>query len=625
MSGNLNTSIRIQALVKGLEDVAAMTAELQALAAEGAQSIPDPTTELRTGAGEATGALHEAADATDQVGDSAEQAADDTAALQAALVKVAAAGAGVLALAGTLKAVALESMEADTRQRKLEGVVRATGGAAGFTAEQIHDMASELALATLGSIQGFEDAAAALLTFKTVSGQSFARALELSQDLASVMGGDTKSAALQLGKALEDPARGLSALTRSGVSFTEQEQELIKSLAEAGETAQAHGVILDKVAEQVGGVAREMAGGLAGALDTVGQRFEELKVKSGDALQPALIAVANQISDALEFLAENLDTVATLAGVVGAAAVGNLAVKGVAAATAYAQAMTVATVASAGLAAAQSRLAITGKAAFASLPVAVFATVAFAAAELSGGLDELRENAERLQEAEDSLAETQDKLAAKYREISAETGVAIKSKQDFDAAIEAGTIVFDKATDSWIKGAGGIKLVATEAEAARFKLEEMQAEFMKMRAEGENTAAALRKVINAADISDTGGIGKLLGDLELLRKSALATGEQIQVALGDRLAQLSANELREFGIQAEMALGRGKESAQALADVNDLVLAASFEKLGITAETALGRISPAAQEAIGSTLSSSRWKKGKSAPSNPRSPSRWRS
>lgn len=607
MASNLETSIKIQALVKGLEDVAAMTAELQALVAEGGQSIPDPTEDLRSGAGETTGVLHETAGAVEQVGDSSEQAADDTAALQAALVKVTAAAAGVLALAGALKTVALESMEADTRQRKLEGVVRATGGAAGFTAEQIHDMASELALATLGSIQGFEDAAAALLTFKSVTGQAFERALELSQDLASVMGGDTKSAALQLGKALEDPAHGLTALTRSGVSFTETEQELIKSLAEAGETAKAHGLILDKVAEQVGGVAREMAGGLAGALDTLGQRFEELKVKSGDALQPALISITNQLSGALEFLAENLDTVATLAKTVGTVAVVALAGKAATAARAYAGALTTATVATTALTAATHGLAAAGRTAFASgallataWPVAVFAGVAYAVAELSGGLDELREDSERLKAAQDSLAETEDKLAARYRKLSTETGVAIKNKKDFDAAIKAGTIVWDEATTSWKAGAGAIKLVATEAEAARFKLAEVQAEFMKMRADGEGTAAALKKIIGAADLSDVGGIAKLLADLELLRKSALATGEQIQTALGDRLAQLSANELREFGVMAQMAFGQGEESAQALADINDLVLAASFEKLGITAETALGKISPAAQEAIGS-------------------------
>jgi hypothetical protein len=605
MAGNLETSIKIQALVKGLEDVAAMTAELQALAAEGGQSIPDPTEDLRSGAGETSGALRETAGAAEQVGDSAEQAAADTAALQAALVKVAAAGAGVLALAGALKTVALESMEADTRQRKLEGVVRATGGAAGFTAEQIHDMASELALATLGSIRGFEDAAAALLTFKSVTGQAFERALELSQDLASVMGGDTKSAALQLGKALEDPAHGLSALTRSGVSFTEQEQELIKSLAEAGETAKAHGLILDKVAEQVGGVAREMAGGLAGALDTLGQRFEELKVKSGDALQPALINITNQLSGALEFLAENLDTVATLAETVGTVAVVALAGKAATAARAYAGALTTATVATAALAAVTHGLAAAGRAAFASgtllasaWPVAVFAGVAYAVAKLSGGLDELQEDSERLAQAQESLAETSGRLADRYREISTATGISVKNAKDFNAAVAAGRIAWDDAAGSWKAGAGAIKLVATEAEAARFKLEKVQAEFMKMRAEGEGTAAALKKVISAADISDVGGIAKLLADLELLRKSALATGEQIQTALGDRLAQLSANELREFGIMAQMALGQGEESAQALAEINDLVLAASFEKLGITAETALGKISPAAQEAI---------------------------
>ncbi|MFN3985744.1 MAG: hypothetical protein ACK4KV_09640, partial [Rhodocyclaceae bacterium] len=200
MANNLEVALKIRALADGLEEVAAMTRELEDLTAAGNEQIPDNTGELRAGAVDTSGAMRDAAsatgemsDAAEDVGDAAEESAPRMSVLSASIAKAVAAGVGLSALVATLRSFAEEAMDADTRGRKLEGVVRATGGAAGFTAEEIRKMSSELALATLGSIKGFEDAAAALLTFRTISGDTFARSLELAQDLAEVMGGDAKS------------------------------------------------------------------------------------------------------------------------------------------------------------------------------------------------------------------------------------------------------------------------------------------------------------------------------------------------------------------------------------------------------------------------------------------------
>ncbi|WP_020411285.1 hypothetical protein [Microbulbifer variabilis] len=89
------------------------------------------------------------------------------------------------------------------------------------------------------------------------------------------MGGDAKSAALQLGKALEDPASGLTALKRSGVSFTETEKEQIRTMQASGQVAEAQRFILAKLAQQVGGAGSGEAGGLAGQVDTLSQNWQE--------------------------------------------------------------------------------------------------------------------------------------------------------------------------------------------------------------------------------------------------------------------------------------------------------------------------------------------------------------
>lgn len=182
---------------------------------------------------------------------------------------------------------AVDSAEAlDAQMRKLEAVIQATGGAAGLTAKDIDDMARRLDEATLGSAEGFRDAAAQLLTFKSIGKDAFETTLLLAQDLAAAGFGNLSSNAVQLGKALEDPVKGLSALAESGVTFTKDQQNVIKVLMETGRAAEAQGVILKAVAGQVGGTAAAMGGGLSGAVDLVNKRFKDLQEKLGAAVLP---------------------------------------------------------------------------------------------------------------------------------------------------------------------------------------------------------------------------------------------------------------------------------------------------------------------------------------------------
>ncbi|MFN3988531.1 MAG: hypothetical protein ACK4KV_23900 [Rhodocyclaceae bacterium] len=412
-----------------------------------------------------------------------------------------------------------------------------------------------------------------------------------------------KSAALQLGKALEDPERGLTALTRAGVSFSEAEQEMIKGLVESGRLLEAQGIILDKVAGQVGGVAREMAGGLAGAMDTVSQRAEEVRVRLGAAMQPGLIVIANQISGALEGLADNLDNIATLAEIAGSVAVAALAGKAVLAARAYAASINIATTSTIALTVATNGLAAAGKGAFATgklvaaaWPVAVFAGAAYAMAKLSGGLDELRRDAEALADAEESLADTQARSAERFREISAETGVVVRNIRELTLAVDSGRIAWDAAAGTWVRVRSAMESIS--ASSPRPALEAVRQEMELLAARGPETAAALERIMKSADIGSSDGIKALVADLDLLQQSVLATGEQIDTALRKRLESLTTKELQEFRIQAEIAFSGAADAAERLAQVNDGILAVSLAKLGINAAAALGTISPAAQEAI---------------------------
>jgi hypothetical protein len=203
----------------------------------------------------------------------------------ASTAMIAAAAAGTLLGAALGAGLAASIREAEQFERlglRTEAVIRATGGAAGLSAQQIREMSQELARGTLASTEGVEAASQKLLTFRTVAGDTFGRTLRAAQDLAAVGFGTLDSAIVQLGKALENPIAGVSALAEVGVSFSAAQKGVIKSLVETGEAAEAQRIILAAVEQQVGGAGSAEAGGLAGAYDTLSQNAQEFLVRVGN-------------------------------------------------------------------------------------------------------------------------------------------------------------------------------------------------------------------------------------------------------------------------------------------------------------------------------------------------------
>jgi hypothetical protein len=158
--------------------------------------------------------------------------------------------------------------EAAQAQAKVEQAIRSTGGAAGFTAEQLAGFAREFQNVTRfdgDDILG--DVTAQLLTFTNVSGEAFRRAQEAVLNISTVMKTDLKSTAIQVGKALNDPIKGLAGLGRAGIQFSEDQKATIKTLVETGEVAKAQAMILDELAVQFGGQAEASAKAGLGFLD----------------------------------------------------------------------------------------------------------------------------------------------------------------------------------------------------------------------------------------------------------------------------------------------------------------------------------------------------------------------
>ena len=174
------------------------------------------------------------------------------------------------------------------------------------------------------------------------AGGAFDRTTMAALDLAAAGFGTAESNAIQLGKALNDPVKGLSALTRSGVTFTEAEQDKIKALVESGKQLEAQEMILAAIEKQVGGTAEATADSSA----KMSLGFADLKETLGLALLPAFDALNGYLAGFASWAGKNTKLILVLGGVIGglAAAIvaANIAIKAYVAITAIVKAATVA-------------------------------------------------------------------------------------------------------------------------------------------------------------------------------------------------------------------------------------------------------------------------------------------
>lgn len=169
-----------------------------------------------------------------------------------------------------------------------QGLV-STGGAAGFTLDQLTNKASELQSKTIfGDESILNDVTAQFLTFNKIQGDVFDRGQGLALDLATRLGGDLKGASIQLGKALQDPISGITALSRSGVTFSEEQKKVIKALTESGRLAEAQTVILDELEQQYGGSAQAAAEAGSGGWQNIANTFGDVQEKIGGLINEAL-------------------------------------------------------------------------------------------------------------------------------------------------------------------------------------------------------------------------------------------------------------------------------------------------------------------------------------------------
>ena len=236
------------------------------------------------------------------IGKSGEQAAaglDKAGASTARMVTAVKATAAVLGgLVTDIGLVIKNTMEAERVDAQLEARLKSTAGAAGMTKQALDDLAAAQARKTTFDDEAIKSAESMLLTFTKIHADVFPRAIDAITDMATAMGTDLEGASVQVGKALNSPIEGVSALTRVGVQFTDAQKDMIETLVETGRQAEAQAIILAELETQFGGAAEAARDTLGGALVALKNTLMDLTEGSGGSLDGATQSVNNLI-DAL--------------------------------------------------------------------------------------------------------------------------------------------------------------------------------------------------------------------------------------------------------------------------------------------------------------------------------------
>lgn len=246
----------------------------------------------------------EGAKANDELGAS-------TTALGSSLKVMGLAAAAAVAALGvsTVREAAKAYAEAEQSNARLNAVLRATGNAAGLSADQINALADSLAATTQFDDEAIRNASAVMATFRNVQGDTFREGIGLATDLSALLGTDLQSAVLQIGKALNEPEQGITALSRAGIQFSDVQKEQIKNFVETNELGKAQAIVLAEMKNQFGGTAQAMNTGITAAANDLNKSWNELLESLGgtQAVAGGATSMLNLLAIAADLAAERME------------------------------------------------------------------------------------------------------------------------------------------------------------------------------------------------------------------------------------------------------------------------------------------------------------------------------
>jgi hypothetical protein len=199
------------------------------------------------------------------------------------------------AILGFFGAMVAASSRSQASIRQLDAVLKSTGGAAGVTREQAIGLSEEMQKLTTFSHETVLEAENLLLTFTNIGKDIFPEATKVVLDMSTALGQDLKASSIQVGKALQDPILGMTALRRVGVNFTKEQSEMVKVLVKTGHSLDAQKFILRELGTEFGGSSLAAAQGFGGQMKQLKNELDDVKEEIGVAVVPIFKQLVAQI------------------------------------------------------------------------------------------------------------------------------------------------------------------------------------------------------------------------------------------------------------------------------------------------------------------------------------------
>lgn len=190
--------------------------------------------------------------------------------------------------------------ELNTVTAQTEAVVKSTGAAAGVSAGQVRLLAEKYEdLNAQFDDKAIQDAENRLLTFTKIGKKAFEPALQAVLDFAQATGTDATVAAKLLGRALNDPVKGMTQLGRAGVVLDEKTQARIKNLAKQGKLYEAQKILLDELTKRYGGSFAAAGKTAEGSQARLADKVEDVQKAFAQKLLPVVVKISDRLSNYL--------------------------------------------------------------------------------------------------------------------------------------------------------------------------------------------------------------------------------------------------------------------------------------------------------------------------------------
>jgi len=212
------------------------------------------------------------------------------------------------AIAAAVVMIGRNTIAAEREVAQLDAIIRSTGGAAGYTRQQLLDMADTLSSKSTFSGGEIVEAQTRLLSYSGILASNIPRAMQAVIDQSARLGISVSQSAETIGRALESPSKAAAALAQQGfgAAFTKEVRGTIDELVKAGKEGEAQVMILEILEESYAGAAQAARDTFGGALQALGNTLNDITTAKDGSLKGA--------TDAVNALIETLNDPATREG-----------------------------------------------------------------------------------------------------------------------------------------------------------------------------------------------------------------------------------------------------------------------------------------------------------------------